>query len=113
MDHQDYKQISIGNGGKSKVPAKKIVPKNHVDLHAIKLENETENFKITTIPKNLCKQISQARMNQKITQKEMAQKLGIQANIYTNLENGKANYDGPTKQLINKIQNLFKIKFEK
>lgn len=45
MDHQDYKQISIGNGGKSKVPAKKIVPKNHVDLHAIKLENETENFK--------------------------------------------------------------------
>lgn len=52
-------------------------------------------------------------MNQKITQKEMAQKLGIQANIYTNLENGKANYDGPTKQLVNKIQNLFKIKFEK
>ena len=45
MDHQDYKEICIGNGGKSKVPPKKIVPKNHVDLHAIKLENETENFK--------------------------------------------------------------------
>ena len=32
---------------------------------------------------------------------------------YRDLGNGKANYDGPTKQLVNKIQNLFKIKFEK
>ena len=112
MDHQDHRTLVIH--GKSKLPEKKTIrPKNKVDLHAIKVENEQENFKIETIPQTLCKQISQARMNQKITQKEMAQKLGIQANIYTNLENGKAIYDGPTKQLVNKIQNLFKIKFNK
>ena len=50
-------------------------------------------------------QIAQARNLKKITQKEMAQKLGIQANIYVTLENGKATYDGKTKEMINKILN--------
>ena len=43
----------------------------------------------------------------------MAQKLGIQANIYVSLENGKATYDGKTKELINKIQKVLGTKFNK
>ena len=43
----------------------------------------------------------------------MAQKLGIQSNIYVTLENGKAIYDGKTKQLVNKLQNILGTKFNK
>jgi transcriptional regulator with XRE-family HTH domain len=56
-------------------------------------------------------QIAQTRTVQKITQKEMAQKLGIQLNVYVTLENGKAQWNGPTKQMVNKIQNVLKVKF--
>tara|TARA_B100000902_G_C26438158_1_gene494757 strand:+ start:154 stop:492 length:339 start_codon:yes stop_codon:yes gene_type:complete len=112
MDHQDHTVLVIH--GKKKIPEKKdIRPRKHVDLHALKIENEQENFKIITIPKNLCTQIAQARNLKKITQKEMAQKLGIQANIYVSLENGKATYDGKTKELINKIQKVLGTKFNK
>ena len=112
MDHQDHRTLVIH--GKSKLPEKKTIrPKNKVDLHAIKVENEQENFKIETIPQTLCKQIAQARNASKLTQKDISQKLGIQNTQYITLENGKAIYDGSTKQLINKIQNLLKVKFNK
>ena len=113
MNHQDFKDVIIR--GKSKpLGEKKIISRlNNVDLHKIKIENEQDNFKITTIPMTLSKQIAQARNLKKFTQKEMAQKLGVQFNIYTALENGKAIYDGKTKQLINKLQNILGTKFIK
>ena len=113
MDHQDFREIII-RGKPKQISNKKIVSRgNNIDLHKIKIENEQENFKITTIPIGLCKEIAQARNLKKLTQKEMAHKLGIQLNIYNTLENGKATYDGKTKQLVNKIQNLLGTKFSK
>ena len=112
MDHQDHTVVVI-HGKKKPIQKKEIKPKNNVDLHAIKLENDHDNFKNVTIPKSLCKQIAQSRNLKKITQKEMAQKLGVQANIYVTLENGKAIYDGKTKQLVNKLQTLLGTKFVK
>jgi DNA-binding XRE family transcriptional regulator len=112
MEHQDHTVVILR--GKSKLPDKKVIkPKTNVDLHAIKIENEQENFTITTIPKKICNQIAQARNSQKMTQKDMARRLGIQQNIYVTLENGKAQWNGPTKQMVNKIQTIFKIKFDK
>ena len=50
MDHQDHNVLVIH--GKKKYQKKKdIRPRKHVDLHALKIENEQENFKIITIPK--------------------------------------------------------------
>ena len=112
MDHQDHTVIVI-HGKKKPIQKKEIKSKNNVDLHAIKLENDHDNFKNATIPKNICKQIAQARNLKKFTQKEMAQKLGLQANIYVTFENGKATYDGKTKEMINKIQKLLGTKFNK
>ena len=113
MDHQDFREIII-RGKPKQINNKKIVSRgNNVDLHKIKIENEQDNFKILTIPIGLCKEIAQARNLKKITQKEMAQKLGIQSNIYNTIENGKATYDGKTKQLVNKIQNILGTKFSK
>ena len=112
MDHQDHTVVVI-HGKKKPIEKKEIKPRKHVDLHALKIENEQENFKITTIPKKICTQIAQARNLKKITQKEMAQKLGIQSNIYVTLENGKATYDGKTKEKVNKIQKVLGTKFNK
>mgnify|MGYP001193307660 FL=1 len=112
MDHQDHTVVVI-HGKKKPIEKKEIKPRKNVDLHALKIENEQENFKITTIPKKICTQIAQARNLKKITQKEMAQKLGIQANIYVTLENGKATYDGKTKETVNKIQKVLGTKFNK
>ncbi len=114
MEHQDFKQISIGNGGKSKLPLpKKIIPKNHSDQRAIKIENETENFAVKTIPKELSKEIMQARTSKKFTQKDLAMKLNIQPNVYINIENGKALYDPSTKKIIQNIEKQLGIKFTK
>ena len=112
MDHQDHSVVVI-HGKKKPIEKKEIKPRKHLDLHALKIENEQENFKNTTIPKKICTQIAQARNLKKFTQKEMAQKLGVQANIYVTLENGKATYDGKTKEMINKIQKLLGTKFNK
>ena len=76
-----------------------------------KIENETENFEIKKIPIELSKEITLIRNIQKISQKDIAIKLNIQQNIYNELENGKAIYNSQTKELINKIERLFKTKF--
>ena len=112
--YQDFENITIGNGGKSKLPPKKtIIPKNHIDQRAIKIENETEQFSIKTIPKDLSREIMQARTTKKFTQKEMAMKLNVQPNVYNNIENGKSLYDPSTKKLIQNIEKQLGIKFTK
>ena len=113
MQHQDYKQITIGNSNKKPL-GKNIISKNNIpDLHAIKVENETENFSIPTIPKALSLEISTARNTKKLTQKDMAIKLNIQRNVYNDIESSKALYNGKTKEIVNKIQKIKGIKFEK
>ena len=42
----------------------------------------------------------------------MANRLNIQKDVINNIENGKANYDPQTKQVINKIQTFLGIKFK-
>lgn len=111
MDHQDHTVVILR---KTQPPKKKGPnPINNIDLHSIKIENEQENFTITTIPKKICNQIAQARNTIKMTQKDMARRLGIQQNIYVTMENGKAQWNGPTKQMVNKIENVLKIKFQR
>lgn len=112
MDHQDFTSITIGNSKlqNAKLP-KKIIPKNIVDQHAIKIENETENFSIKKIPTALSKEITIARNTKKMTQKDVAVKLNVITSVYVELENGKAVYHGKTKQLIQKLAKLFGIKF--
>ena len=111
LEHQDFKIITLSKNTKN---LKKNITtiNNHIDLHKIKIENETENFKIPKIPNKLVREIIDARNIKKITQKEMAIKLNIQLNIYNDIESGKAIYNQQTKEIIQKIQRLFAIKFE-
>jgi ribosome-binding protein aMBF1 (putative translation factor) len=115
MSHQDWNTITIGNPSKQKVE-KTIIPRRgdnaEID-HQKKIENDTENFAIVKIPNSLSKEIMEIRARLKLTQKEAANKLNIQLNVYTELENGKALYSNKTKQLVNKLEHIFGIKFKK
>ncbi len=111
MNHQDLKVINIGNGKKKPIN-NHIQPKNNVDLRAIKLENDTENFENPRIPKALSQEIMNARNAKKINQKDMAIRINVQRNFYNDIENGKALYDGRTKEVVNKIQKNLGVKFE-
>jgi len=111
--HQDWSTITLTNPDKQK-KIKVIVEKKgdtSIKDSLVKIDNETENFAIQKIPQLLSKEIMQARVSSKITQKDLAVKLNIQQNVYSELENGKAIYDAKTKQLITKLQNVLKIKF--
>ena len=83
MEHQDFNVVVI-HGKKNPIANRPIRPKSNIDLHAIKLENDHDNFKNATIPKNICKQIAQARNLKKITQKEFDQDNTIY-NIFSSL----------------------------
>jgi putative transcription factor len=114
MQHQDFSVVRIGNPQKARLTGpKQIVPKNHSDQRAIKIENETENFHVKTVPSELAKEIMQARTAKKYTQKDMANKLNIQQNVYVSIENGKALYDPATKKIIQNIEKNLGIKFTK
>lgn len=111
LEHQDFKVITFNKSNKNS--SKNIIPRNNqVDLHKIRIENETENFQIPKIPNKLVREIIDARNIKKITQKEMAVKLNIQLNIYNDIESGKAMYNQQTKEIVQKIQRLFSIKFQ-
>ena len=110
--HQDLRVIVIGNPKKKTNIENNIISRNNVDLHAIKVENEKDNFQIKYIPKKLAQEITQTRNLKKITQKELAIRLNVQKDVIHSIENGKAIYNGKTKELINKIQNICGIKFK-
>ena len=112
MNHQDFKVVNIGSGKKKSLGQKEIKPKNNLDLRAIKLENDTENFDNPKISKSLSQEIMNARNAKKITQKDMAIKINVQRNFYNDIENGKALYDSRTKEVVNKIQRNLGVKFE-
>ena len=60
LEHQDFKIITLSKNTKN---LKKNITtiNNHIDLHKIKIENETENFKIPKIPNKLVREIIDAR----------------------------------------------------
>ena len=115
INNQDWTTITLQNKEKMmKGMARKIVEKQG-DMSSVisnkKIENETENFAIKYIPKELSKEIVNARITLKLSQKDFANKLNMSQSIYNELENGKAIYNVETKKIINKIENVYKIKF--
>lgn len=112
MSNQDWNIINIG---KNKINQNKDIVEKRKDIcekqELQKIENDNENFEIKKIPSNLTKEIITARNLSKMNQKEISTKLNIQHNIYIELENGKAIYNNKTKELIQKIQKLLKVKF--
>lgn len=116
MSHQDWNIISLSNLDKQKKNLPKDIIERKGDTSVQnelkKIENETENFSIKTIPNEISKYIISARCRLKLTQKDVANKLNVQQNIYNDIENGKAIYNVQNKQLIQKIYNKLNIRFD-
>lgn len=114
MSHQDWSTVTINNPSKQ-IVEKSIIPKKGdtsiIDQHK-KLENDNENYVLEKIPPLLSKEIINTRVKLKLTQKNISNKLNIQLNVYTEIENGKAVYSNETKQLINKLERAMNVKFE-
>ena len=115
MEHQDWTTTVIKNPDKQKIQKEIMAKKGDTSVNdgLRKIDNETENFTIQKIPSMLSKQITSARINLKLTQKDMAIKLNVQQNVYTELENGKAIYSTHNKQLINKLERVIGVHFER
>jgi putative transcription factor len=73
-----------------------------------KIENEDEKFKHKKIDIPMQKRIQTARMNAKLTQKELAQKLNVKPAIIQNYENGKAI---PLGRIIQQIEQACKLEY--
>ena len=112
MSHQDWTPISIYNPSKKPIH-KKIVEKSDTSIqdNLRKLDNDTETFSLPYIPTPLSKEITSARVSKKLTQKDISVKLNLPHVVYTDIENGKAIYNGQTKQNIVKIEKVLGIKF--
>jgi len=115
MSHQDWNTISITNPEKQKQKLEKNIIEKKGDTSnndfLKKIENDNETLNHIKIPSALVKEIIAARVAKKLSQKDLANKLSMGVNIYTELENGKAIYSSITKQYIQKIEKVLNIKF--
>jgi hypothetical protein len=93
MSHQDWTPLILN---KSKEPViKEIVAKNKITSNSsVKLDENDEVIKIKTVPKEMCNLIINARNIKKLTRKQLANQLNLKEDIITNIETGKAIYDG-------------------
>ena len=114
MEHQDWEKYIIHcnpskkeNKGKEKEKERK--PETNHFLKDIKLNKKIEegDLKHQKINKELSKKIQQARLSKGYTQKDLANKLSVQASIINDIECGKAIYNG---QQISKIKRILGIK---
>ena len=83
---------------------------NHNGQKLYKLENETESFEVKKVSRSLSKQIQQARLSNKITQKELAQRINVSSKIINDYESGKAIPNNTVKM---KIQRCLGVNFSK
>ena len=111
MEHQDWKTIVLKNPNIVKNQPKNIVkktdlPKSTVNS-SIKLNENDEVTQIKYVPKDISKLIIQGRITKKLTRKDLANSLNLKEDIITDIENGKAIYDG---NLIAKIKKILNVK---
>ena len=110
MEHQDWKPViirkNIKNVKKTVVTSKKNVISDE-QRRKIKVENENETFKIEKVSMSFGKEMMKARCAKNFTQKTLAQRLNVKANIIANYEQGKAI---PNNAFITKIERTLGVK---
>lgn len=118
MDHQDWKPVVLKKShaqlkkeGKLN-QTKEIIAKNSrpnsnsiTPQNAWKLDGE-DVAPPKYIPKETSKLIQQARMAQKLSQQDLANKLCVKKNIINDLESGKMILD---KQFISKVKKVLRL----
>ena len=101
MDIQDWKQVKFVKKNTTKSNGKK----KNTNTGANKVD-KTEIANIKKINLSSSRIISKKRIELKLTQKELANKLNIKPEIITSYENGKAI---PNGHILNKLQKILGI----
>ena len=117
MDHQNWKPVII-NGGKVTLKNSKLLKKQTQEKQKHfessnkkkKLDESTEAGKIQRVPKEIARQIIDARVAKKWKQKDLASRMSIPVKMISDIETCKANYN---KNFIQKIARKLGIKLEK
>jgi|SRR3990172_707860 len=104
MEHQDWTPIVL------KKDEKKIIQPHPPGHKQYKNLDSNDPDAPKPVGLSIGKQIQQARLNKKMTQDELAQKINVKPNIIRDYENGKAI---PDKKVIQKISQILGIKISK
>ncbi len=113
MDHQDWKPVILRKPKallpkpkKEKVLSNVKPNSNSASVNARKLEEVDIPIQKKT-PKEVYKEIQQARTLKKMSQQDLATRLSVKKSIINDLESGKMPYD---KKFISKVKNVLGIK---
>lgn len=107
-DHSKVgKRIALREGNYTTVATGKVGQRDNYDPRRMaKLDNATETGKLRTVTKDFARKIQQARSNQGLSQKELANKMNVPLTVVNQYEKGTAITDGATLQ---KFKNVLKI----
>lgn len=108
-DHQDWNDVVFKKQPTTITTIDKKKTTSHIDKLR-KLENETESFEVKKVSLNLSKQIQQARLANKMTQKQLALQSNVSVKIINDYESGKAI---PNNMIKMKIQKALNVTFKK
>lgn len=93
--YQDWDEVNIGNGNKTKQKAKEVNPNNTTKAREIRqIEEETGMMpKIVYTPPELINVLQDARKAKNLTQKELAKQLNIDVAIIANMEANRSPFN--------------------
>ena len=107
---QDWKPVILTKNVPKKQPRNMVtrdtLPKITTSS-SVKLNENDEVTKIKYVTKDISQLITSGRINKKYTRKDLASKLNVKEDVITDIENGKAIYNG---ELIVKIKKVLEIK---
>lgn len=109
MDHQDWKTVIIKGNPKKNTQRKEIREKKNPEVQRMyKLENEDfTSIKIKTTTPDQRKAMIQGRVAKKLTQKDLANQVGINIKNIQGYENGKIKVNNAE---ITKIERFLGVK---
>lgn len=103
--NQDYEKDQRKAGNTSS-----LSKSNQTSIKKKILSDDPESYKTDKVSHTLRTQIQTARMAQKLTQKQLAQKINVTANIIQSYENGTA---VPDNQVLQKLRRALNTKLSK
>lgn len=103
FSHQDWTPVILSKP--KKIVNNNSKPKTQTNVQ--KLENSNEIIKPKKIDINLKRTLQQARLTNKLSQKDLAAKLNVPIQTIVNYENGKAI---PNNKFISKLEKILKTK---
>lgn len=113
MDHQDWTPVILNKKKEVQIETQKkkpVIVNEQLTPSQYKNAISDDPDAPKHISVSLSKQIQQARMAKGITQKDLAMKLKVTADVIRDYENGKAI---PSHSVIQNIQKTLGVKFEK